>query len=173
MNMLTIGVTGHRKLAPAQLPEIEARARAFYQKQIYRCGPENITVLSSIAEGADNLCAKLAQDMGLRLVAPLPMPEDEYKRDFSGEAKNDFALLQILAKDVFVVPPQEPIPELPSRGFWYRQAGLYVARNCDVLLALWDGVEMNTPDGAGTWETIKVAKAMGREVKHIHVWREG
>src|SRR5437016_2401877 len=38
--------------------------------------------LSSLAEGADRLVARVALAYGAKLIAPLPMPPDEYRRDF-------------------------------------------------------------------------------------------
>ena len=125
MEQYTIGVTGHRKLPPKRLPSLTAEIQAFYQEQTARYGAENITVLSPLAEGADTLCAKLALDAGLRLVAPLPMSAKEYRRDFSGPAAVAFDNLLLLAGEVLVAPPEEAAN--PRRGFYYRQAGIYVA----------------------------------------------
>jgi len=123
--------------------------------------------LSSVAEGADTLCAKLALDESFRLIVLLPMSAMEYRKDFLETAAAEYDKLLSLADEVFVAPPDEKPPDYPSRGFWYRQAGLYIAKRCDVLLAIWDGVEKDTPDGAGTWETVKAAKAVGTEIKNI------
>ena len=160
----TIGVTGHRRLPPEHVSALTSEIQAFYQAEIARHGAENITVLSSLAEGADTLCARLALDAGLRLVVPLPMDALEYRKDFSESAAAEFDGLLSQASEVFTAPPEEPIPPNPPRGFSYRQAGMYVAKTCDVLLAVWDGAERDTPDGAGTWETMKLARAFGKPV---------
>ena len=39
-------------------------------------------VLSALAEGADRLVARVALAQGVKLVAPLPLPIEEYRRDF-------------------------------------------------------------------------------------------
>ncbi|MDR2672450.1 MAG: hypothetical protein LBC35_04025 [Coriobacteriales bacterium] len=237
-----IGITGHRKLPYEQLPALTEKIRAFYKATAQRHTTKSITVLSPLAEGADTLCAKLALDAGLRLVAPLPMPVAEYRSDFTLSAAVEFDRLLSLASEVFVVSPNEPVvpsceftvppnePVVPSsyefaippnepvvppckpsptqtimdmstgtganqknrvytkttrgteagkgavgrsvggdRGFCYRQAGIYVARHCDMLLAVWDGVKKNTQDGAGTWETIKLAQEEGTPLHHVIV----
>jgi len=141
----------------------------FFQDNINLYGAGHITVLSSLAEGADSLCAKAALEAGLRLVAPLPMHALEYRTDFTGTAATGFDCLLSLADQVFVVSPSEAAPENPVRAFCYRQAGVYIVNNCDVLLALWDGVEKDSPDGAGTWETIKYAREVNKPVQVISV----
>jgi hypothetical protein len=163
----TIGITGHRRLPPEVVPLLTSDVKAFYRERALLHGAENIAVLSSIAEGADTLCAKLALEAGLTLIVPLPMAADEYRKDFSEETAAEFDRLLSPANEVFVVKPEEGVPGNPGRGFYYRQAGMYVVKHCDILLAIWDGVERETEDGAGTWETVKAAKAVGIEIKII------
>jgi len=165
----SIGVTGHRHLPQERLQNLSAEIKAFYQNEIAQHGTENIAVLSSLAEGADTLCAKLALDEGLRLTVPLPMNALEYRKDFSISAAAEFDCLLSLADHVFVVQPEEPLPPGPQRGFLYRQAGICLARHCDVLLAVWDGMEMDTRDGAGTWETIKLAQILGKPIRRVPI----
>lgn len=159
-----IGVTGHRHLPRERVQMLAAEIGACYLEKISMYGAESITVLSSLAEGADTLCAKLALDAYLRLSVPLPMNTLEYRTDFADSAASEFDCLLSLADHVFVVPPEEAEPKNPLRGFYYRQAGIYVVKNCDVLLAVWDGIKKDTPDGAGTWETVKLAKEIGKPV---------
>ncbi|MDR0863422.1 MAG: hypothetical protein LBO74_00640 [Candidatus Symbiothrix sp.] len=165
---ITIGITGHRHLPPESLPSIQQELKSFYEKIKHQHPSTEITVLSSLAEGADMLCAKMALEMGFRLIVPLPMDAQEYRKDFSKEVAAAFDRLLTKAAQVFVVVPEEPKPEHCERGFYYRQAGIYVARHCDILLAIWDGMEKETPDGAGTYETIKLARKYGVKVKTIN-----
>ena len=108
------------------------------------------------------LCAKLAVDLGLRLVVPLPMNATEYRKGFSGNALAEFDFLLSIADEVVAVAPEETAPAHLSRRFYYRQAGIYVVKNSDTLLAVWDGEERDTPDGAGTWETVKLSRGIGK-----------
>ena len=165
----TIGITGHRYLPPDHIPSLKSKIQRFYQEIISRHKAENITVLSPLADGADNLCAKLALDAGLRLVVPLPMNALDYRESFSGITAVEFDCLLSLADQVFVVQPEEVIPPNPQQGFHFRQAGIYVVKHCDILLAVWDGIEQDTPDGAGTWETVKLAREHGKPVFHIAI----
>jgi len=162
-----IGVAGHRKLMSECIAELTADIEAFYRDVMKKHGLA--TVWSPLAVGADTLCAKLALDAGLRLVVPLPMSVPEYRESFSGEAEDELDCLLSLADRVFVVQPEETVPPNPQRGFYYRQAGIYVAKHCDILLSLWDGIQRDTPDGAGTWETIKLAQGVGKPIHHVAV----
>jgi len=163
-----IGVCGHRHLPHDGIPAITAKIQTFYQTEITRCAAERIAVMSSLAEGADTLCAKFALDFGLRLIVPLPMKALEYRNDFPESLASEYDCLLSIADQVFVVEAQEPVPPTPQRGFYYRQAGIYIAKHCDVLLAVWDGNERDSADGAGTWETVKLARETGKPV-HIIV----
>ena len=167
MSVFTIGVTGHRDLPDDIIPYITRSIKGFFADL---CAEHtDMVLLSSLAEGADALCAKLALESGIKLVAPLPMSAEEYRKDFSGNAAREFDCLLSKASESFRVNTQEPVPDDPRRGFYYRQAGIYVASNCDVLLAVWNGIERNTPDKAGTWETIKLAREYGKRV--VKFWR--
>jgi hypothetical protein len=163
----TLAVAGHRKLPEARLPAIAQSIKAFLAEAKAAHGA--VTVLSSCAEGADTLCAFLALELGLRLIVPLPMSAEEYRKDFPSHAAAEFDHLLSRADQVFTAPPEEPVPDDPPRGFFYRQAGIYAAKYGDALLAVWDGVEYNTLDGAGTWETIRLAKQFGKPVHYISV----
>ncbi|GHT66867.1 hypothetical protein AGMMS50239_29040 [Bacteroidia bacterium] len=167
-NFFTIGITGHRNLPPKSLPSIQQELKSFYEKIKQQHPTAEITVLSSLAAGADTLCAKAALEMGFRLIVPLPMEVQEYRKDFSAEAATEFDCLLTKADQVFVVAPEEPKPEPCERGFYYRQAGIYVAKHCDILLAIWDGVGKEMPDGAGTYETIRLARKYGVTIKTIN-----
>jgi len=163
-NTYTIGIAGHRKLPSGCHEALTEEIRSFYRDKAAKYGKDNLTVLSSLAEGADTLCARLALDMDLRLVVPLPMNALEYRRSFPDRAAAEYDCLLSLADQVFVVSPEEPVPPDPGRGFYYRQAGIYVAKHCDALLAVWDGEKRDTADGAGTWETIKLSQMYRKPV---------
>ena len=162
-----IGITGHRELPGKKIPSITRSVKEIFLETQKRRVGSNITVLSPLAEGADMLCAKLALDIGFRLAVSLPMSASEYRKDFSGNAAAEFDCLLSMADEVFTVLTEDSVPAHTSRGFYYRQAGIYVAKRCDMMLAVWDGVEKDTSDGAGTWETVKLAREFGKEIYQI------
>ena len=145
-NSLVIGVTGHRRLRSADVPGLQARVRAFLQDLRARYPELPQVLLSSMAQGSDQLVAQVALDLGLRVIAPVPLPLQLYRDDF------DPAHLQMLEQQL----PQVEVMELPlgrgstiqsvavpglARDQQYAQAGVFVSSHCHVLLALWDGQE--------------------------------
>src|SRR6266850_7212398 len=83
---LVIGVTGHRDLRDQDVPKLEQEVAAVIAslRRHYLHGDHHtpIIVLSALAEGADRLVARVALAHGAYLIAPLPLPLDEYRRDF-------------------------------------------------------------------------------------------
>lgn len=146
-----IGVTGHRDLRPQDIPLLRKTVRSELQKLKNAYPASDYILLDSVASGADMLCAQEALKLGFRLVCPLPMPKEDYRCDFSQTEAAAFDALLTAADSVFVAPAAEP--ELPGRDFLYRQAGLFVASHCHVLLALWDGSAPKT-GGCGTAEAV-------------------
>src|SRR4051812_43807947 len=75
---LVIGVTGHRDLRDQDIPRLEETVAAIIDglrhDYLGRGGETPIIVMSSLAEGADRLVARVALAQGARLVAPMPMP---------------------------------------------------------------------------------------------------
>ena len=165
-----IGFTGHRDIPPEYIAYLERRVEAqlLSIRRMYPNCP--ITVLSSLAEGADRLCARSALKTGCRLAAPLPMEQDEYEKDFDEISTHDFRELLSRCDEVFTVCPIEPKPAPdgdPARSYYYRQAGLYVAKRAHILIALWDGAEKLSPEGGGTYETICFARHENAIICHI------
>src|SRR5262245_23373182 len=103
---LVIGVTGHRDLRDQDVPELERQVAAVIARlrRDYLGGDRStpIVILSALAEGADRLVARVALAEGARLIAPLPLPPDEYRRDFEPglEPGNIAEFEQLLAQAI-------------------------------------------------------------------------
>ena len=150
---LVIGVTGHRDLRIEDIPllerevgEIIGRLRRDYvgeDKEI------PVILLSALAEGADQIVARVALAHGAHLIAPLPMPTDEYRRDFQpgltpgATAKFDWLIAQASAAPVMPFTEGNSLDGVRSdpnkRNEQYRSGELFIIQNCDVLIALWGG----------------------------------
>ena len=148
---IVIGVTGHRDLRQQDIPILRRMVRAELEKLKNGYPHSELVMLNSLASGADSLCAEEALPLGFRLVCPLPLPVEEYRKDFDEAEIRVFERLLSSAENVFVAPDLEP--ERPDRDFRYRQAGLFVASHCHGLLSLWDG-SVAKPDGCGTAEIV-------------------
>jgi hypothetical protein len=79
---LIVGVTGHRMLREAELPGLRAQVQAFFLDLRARYPDLPLVLLSSLAEGSDQLAAQVAIELGVRVIAPLPMPIEQYRADF-------------------------------------------------------------------------------------------
>lgn len=149
---ITVGVSGHRDLSGYDTDRLRGRVRG----ELERFGRDGrvCRMLNSIALGADQLCAEIALELGYELICPLPF--DGYRGDFSGEALERFDRLLGRAADSFSVS------DSPNRDTAYLAAGQYVASNCDVLLAVWDGEPQKS--NCGTEAVVKYAISLGKDV---------
>src|SRR5512145_489183 len=102
---LVVAVTGHRDLRPAEIPGIRVRVREFLVELRDHYPDRAVSVMSTLAEGADRLVADEALALGLALTVPLPMPRHLYLQDFdSAESRAEFDRLCAAAVDVFELP---------------------------------------------------------------------
>lgn len=144
---LLVGVTGHRKLNASDLPRLHAQVEAFFRGLQVRYPQLPLVVLSSLAEGGDQLVAEVALGMGLRVIAPLPLPVALYRDDFVLPGARATLDRQLRAVEIVVMPPRDPANADaqsrpgPARDQQYADAGMFVSSHCHCLLALWDGRE--------------------------------
>jgi hypothetical protein len=180
---LVIGATGHRDLRDQDIPALEDQVaeaikrlkRDYIRRDCRLCsvkplyhllrwlgcchGEETpIIVLSSLAEGADRVIARVALAQGATLIAPLPLPAEQYRHDFAPDSVAEFERLKDRAIVVPVMPfvrdnSPDNVGEKSRRAEQYREAGLFVVRHCHVLIALWDGDERDPAIG-GTAEVV-------------------
>ena len=141
--MVRIGVTGHRVLA--ELEKIEAGVQEALRRIELSFPGEPLTLISSLAEGADRIVARLVLDReGSRLIVPLPLASPDYLDDFkSQESQEEFQRLLQLAGVV------EVMPATATRNEAYEAAGNYVLNNSDVLITIWDGAHSQGQGGTG------------------------
>ncbi len=150
---IVIGVTGHRDLRKQDTQLLRELVFDRLKKLMAQYPNSEFVMLNSIASGADTLCAEAALELGIKLICPLPLPSQEYRKDFSEPDAATFDNLLKKASEVFLAPNTESLPDRLTRDFHYRQAGIYVAAHSHVLMALWDGTPAK-PDGSGTAETV-------------------
>jgi hypothetical protein len=168
---LVIGVTGHRDLRDEDVARLEgevasiiARLRRDYLEDD---GETPIIVLSALAEGADRLAARVALAQGARLIAALPLPREEYRRDFEpglkpgNAAEFDGLLARAIAAPVIPFTHGNSLEAVRTssdkRAEQYRAAGLFITQHSNVLIAIWDGDENNMAVG-GTAEVVKFTR---------------
>lgn len=101
---IVIGATGHRDLRDEDVPQPRSIVRRELEKLQAAYPRSPFTVLSSLAAGADTLCAQEALALGMRLVCPLPFEADAYRSDFEGADLETLESLLQQADEVFVAP---------------------------------------------------------------------
>ncbi len=147
---IVIGVTGHRLIRTDAVPKIEQLVREKLIAIRNQFSHSSLYVISPLAEGADRLVAKMALDLGMKLIVPLPLREQEYEKDFATqESKAEFNDLLLRAAMVYRMPVlsiDEPFVG-ENRDAQYAYVGAWVAHYSHILLALWDGVKTNALGG--------------------------
>jgi len=140
-----------------------------------------LRLLSPLARGADRLVAHSALDRNFSLYVPMPFGQEEYERDFTGidpakapeavrlSAQEDLgefrSLLARAGEDWFALDGDR---EDENRA--YENVGRFVVRNCDFLIAIWNGKP--AAGRGGTAEIIEYAAANGVPVWWIHAVEE-
>jgi hypothetical protein len=171
-----VGITGTRNVHPSAEEPIRAQisqvlelisqeitklaetpaSQAVYRQQTDDERTLRLRLVSPLAEGSDRLVAEEALKAGYTLYAPLPFSQSEYERDFP-DSVDEFRTLLSKA-DVLEL---DGTRELASES--YREVGRFVVRNCDLLIAVWDGAIERGP--GGTAEIVRFAANLG-----VAVW---
>ena len=151
-----VGVTGARDLPAGSRGALLARLRAvlrFTREQVAALSalPEvrasygatagatprlRLRLVSPLAEGADRLAAEAALAEGYDLIVPMPFAQEEYEKDFvDGDSVGAFRDLLAKAQSRLELDGGRGESEAAS----YEAVGRMVVRNCDLLIAVWDG----------------------------------
>jgi hypothetical protein len=172
---LSVGITGHRPplLSPDAADAAAIRLVRIFQtlaeatetlqekhSNLFADTPFIPIITSALAEGADQIATQVALDAGYVLQAVLPLPQEEYRKDFSDEALGRFDALLEQAERAFELPVQPG-----GRDEGYALAGRATVAHCDILIALWDGEPARGP--GGTAEIVALAVRRGTPVLHL------
>ena len=143
---LIVAVTGHRDLVTDEIPAIRAKVEEFFIEVRDTYPNRGVSVMSALAEGADQLVAEVAVKLGIPLIVPLPMRKALYAKDFqSTNAQEKFEFLLSRAAETYELPitsgnDVHSIDDYgDARNQQYAQLGVFLCAHCHILLALWDG----------------------------------
>lgn len=153
---LIVAVTGHRDLLGSEIPEIRVLVKDLLVWLGEHFPERRLSIMSSLAEGADRLVAEVALDLHIDLTVPLPMRKDLYTQDFvTPESRTQFESLCNRANEVLELPlararngDHVSAPGL-ERDRQYAQLGVFLCAHCHILLALWDGKPSDRLGGTG------------------------
>ncbi len=164
---LRVGATGHRAKALEAVDQNVLRETvrnvlrriAEHTREVagegegdYAADLPRLVMVSALAEGADQLMADVALELGFDLDAPLPFEREEYKKDFADTA--GFDRLVTRARSVLELDGDRATGALP-----YARVGRILLGHTDVLVAIWDGEAANGRGGTG--EVVVEAAALG------------
>ena len=152
---LTVGVTGHIDLREQDYECLARMVKNELGRLQERYPHTPVRMINSLAAGGDLLCAEAGEELGIPVTAVLPMEPEAYQQDFDEASLAKLHHQLDRAETVFIAAAAEAEPGEPSRDYQYRQAGIYIAEHCHVLLALWDGEENES--GCGTASAIRFA----------------
>ncbi len=120
---------------------------------------------SPLAEGADQLGASVALNLGYRLQSILPLAPADYRTDFDAAGLAGFDALLDSAEVIVEVAPQNG-----NRADSYAAAGRTTIELSDILIALWDGEPARGV--GGTAEVVSLALQEGIPVVHLTITPE-
>lgn len=173
--MLRVGIVGHRSFPDGGVADIAVTARRVMSdiaRAVSRLvsemrgrdaeTPPLLQLVSPLAEGADRIGAHAARALKWQLMAPLPFRQDIYENDFP-DTVGEFRDLLAFARDSGGVVELDGAPAAAERA--YLAVGRFVLRNCDVLLAIWDGAPARGT--SGTAEIVAEAGDIGLPVMQI------
>jgi len=170
---LVIGITGHRDIRNEDRRGLEDKVKKIFLKfhRDYNATP--LILVTALAEGADRLAAEVALSLHFKvhLVVPVPMPIELYELDFDSftlletplgtvavnrSSREEFHALLDRAETRFELEladgnTYETIADPgPERDRQYELVGKFIARQSQILIALWDGVDSNRVGGTAS-----------------------
>ncbi len=174
--MLSVGVTGHRadSLPKGSVERLKAQIRdvllliaeagqalLLKEQDCFARLPLRLRFVSPIADGADQIAAELALELGWELQVVLPFGRAEYRASLANHgARERFDALMERASCVLELPGHSE-RQLDA----YVMTGRATVAHCDLLIAVWDGLP---PRGrGGTGEVVQLAITRGTAVIHL------
>lgn len=177
---LHVGITGHRwnKLQEHEQARIERQLRDIlvaidasagkavaYATSFFADTSATIRLLSGLAEGADDMAVRL-RPASWEICAVLPYTVERYAQDFAPDRTGDgrgreaeFRASLAQCRRVLELPSSE------GEADGYARVGDFIARESDLLVAVWDGEAAAGPGGTGS----VVAKALERNVPVVWI----
>jgi hypothetical protein len=150
--MTLVGITGHQNLPPHDLPKITRELRSEL------IGLGQVTGVTSLAAGADQLFASIVLDLGGQL--DVIVPSARYESTFSDSSDLEaYRRLLGRARKVRRLSFQKPSEEA------FFAAGMEIVKVCERLFAIWDG--QPAQGFGGTADIVRYAESQGLPVKVI------
>ena len=192
---LLIGITGHRNLLSGDKEKLVESLKAVFREIYKDTRKKPIAVISSLADGADQLAIKVALEMGIPVVPLLVVKYQDLDRLLAKQLsledliafENEFysfwkdnrekLLKPLVSKDatkrIISILNTTDTHKKRAKGFeaarqvMYSYTAEFLAKSCDYIIALWDGVDTGLP--SGTSDIVHMALEgcdnRGKEIK--------
>lgn len=147
---MIVAFTGHR---PERLGSKQLRAENAIRKFLEETKPDK--VISGMAQGVDTLAFEHAFELGIPTIAAVPWTGHGMK--WPQEHRDAYLALLEEAAEIHVICDVEDY-----RPWVYQKRDEWMVDNCDLLVAVWDGVKKG-----GTYNTIKYAERVGRVIQYL------
>lgn len=154
-----VGVSGHRN--PKSPKDVKKQCKRVFEFINKRSRDTPKILLSGMAEGADQIAAKVALESGWQVIAVLPMPYSEYRKDFNTPAQIELDELLTKCIKIIELPIATTIDSdiTKKRQQQYRNLGIYLVQHSQLMMLCWDGNDNMHPSPGGTLEVKKLCEA--------------
>lgn len=176
--VFSVGITGHRREAiPEDVgPALAERLRGVLAKladtataihreegRYFSCADPRLIFVTPLADGADQIAAEAAWELGYELHVILPFALDDYRAEIgNAELRAEFDSLFERASCVLELPGEDE-----AKLEAYVMAGRATIAHSDVMVAAWDGLP---PRGrGGTGEIVELALTRGTPTVHVPI----
>ena len=155
---MKIGITGHQKLDnPTWWRWVEQELNN-HISEFLRESSNNLTGVSSLAVGADQLFAELILKFKAKLHAVIPFAG--YEKTFAAEGLNKYKNFIEQANKVEILTAKSTDQES------YFAAGKRVVELSDVIIAVWNGKKAVGLGGTG--DAVEYARKCNKKVFHLN-----
>jgi hypothetical protein len=174
--VICVGVTGHRadSLPADSLPSLRRRVREVLvlltdagaallkrEQDCFALEPPRMRFVSPLADGADQIAAEVALELGWELQVVLPFERGAYRASLGTKAARERFDALLTRATCTLELPGDPKRQLDA----YVMTGRATVAHCDILIAVWDGLP---PRGrGGTGEVAQLALTRGTAIVHI------
>jgi len=147
-----IAATGHRDLRSANIDQLKDRVRKILVELAESMPSTPLLVLTGLAEGADQLVAQVALEIGIDFAAIIPMPMTLYSEQMSEKGRAElYSLYEKAALKVhlpMVDPAEDSMCSSESLGAErYKRLASFLGTHSQALIALWDGLDSGLSGG--------------------------
>lgn len=161
--VLRIGMSGHRpnRFTPDAQEKVRASLGRIFgtihesvtairerEAAVFDAEPPQLRIVTALAEGADRVIANAALEAGHAIDAIIPFAPEDYATDFdTAESKDEFRRLLERARTRFSLPGEKSATDPARTEHAYEAVGLMTLRQCDILVAVWNGEEASGRGG--------------------------